>query len=215
VYYTSSMAYLLVVLFLLNLGKDAYLGRLLDIFSEKKINKLFSYVFRDDFIFSSNRIAKIARDIAGTMRVEEFSEIPAAMLCSGSNDRELFTTGPVSDILAASLLHFPIFEPKEIAGSRYHSGYPFKGAAPEDMIAAGFDEIYYVSVDSIERFSPPFDRISAFYRKYINQAYRLPADYMAKLAADKIINLSFPSGYRNIERIFETSEETAMNLLKV
>ncbi len=213
--YSSSLSYVVVALYMLLDDDDEYERQMVKIFSEDRINSLLDITFPDEHIISNSKIYRFARDIGKNRRIEIFKNVPAAMLASddGQGSR-IFSTGYFSDLITGSFLLHPVFEPVEIAGRRYHSGYPRVQARPENLLRTDVDEIIHASVRNRQKLRFHDKRILRFYEKYLEYLYEWRPDEKPDEAADRHITIEIDEDTPRVEKIMKLSEEISNKLLK-
>jgi len=213
IFYSSAFSYFLIALFHLSRDEKDFKKRIKGFFSEEKINSFLDVTFPDKFIFKKNSISKYAADIAGNSRIEMFKNIPAALLCGENNNRRVFSTGYVRNILEASFCLEPLFESASIAENKYHSGYPFQKVCVEDLFRCDLDEIVHVSFKNSEKIKFKKGRLLEFYTRYIDFVSGMESGDSGNLSDRKVV-LEFSETRLNSDKIFDVSKEAAAGILK-
>ncbi|MDY6935214.1 MAG: cyclic nucleotide-binding and patatin-like phospholipase domain-containing protein [Spirochaetota bacterium] len=213
--YSSSWGFFVISLFLLGSDISQFKKNVLKFFSEERINSFLDISFPDEYIFKNNKIIRFVNEIAGNNRLEVFRTLPVVMLTEeGNYNKRVFSTGLFRELLSASFLLYPIFEPLKIAGRYYNSGYPIKYVKVEDLFRMDVDEIIYASANISDSLKFGETRILPFYKKYIDHIYNRRNSCKISHVADKKICLEMDEKDYNLKEIIAKSEEIAYGLLE-
>jgi len=178
--YTSSYSYFLLCMFLLSDDYNSLKENMRKFFSPEQFNKNFEITFPEKYIFKSGRILKYASELAGSKRVEMFHSLPLSYVNSGGTQR-LFSTGSLSQLMAASLVSEPLFEPVRIADKKCSSGFPGSYVLPSHLLRTEAAEIFNISISNKEKLSFTDDKYSRFFTNYLesSEEQKLPQpEYM-------------------------------------
>jgi hypothetical protein len=213
--YTSSYGYIVLSLYLLSGGKSEFRKRMEQLFSPERLNKLLDITFPSEYVFKKDVISKLAGEICGENRLEMFREMPVAMLGrNGMEERRLFSTGYLRDMITASFCLYPIFEQVEILGGRYNSGYPDFRVRVEDLFRVDVDETVYVSVDNSMTMSYRDGKLMNFFSGYLSCVEERAVDDKVSDLSDVSMVLEVSEKDIRLDRIYDSSLEIADKLLK-
>lgn len=167
-FYSSSWSYIITALFLMS-GKEDFEDNFIKFFSESRINGFLDITFPEEYIFKNSKIYRYMHDLAGSDRIESFKCIPVAMLMDNNRNRRICSTGYIKDLITASFLIDPVFDPLEISGSYYNSGYPLTVKAG-DILRTDIDEVIYVSLrKDLSRLNEV--KLLKFYKSFTDNLY--------------------------------------------
>ena len=167
--YSSSWSYLATALYVISQDRDTFEKNFAALFAEEKLKSFLEVSFPDEFLYKSGRVKSFIGEMAAESRIEHYSVIPAAMASDTvSGSARMFSTGLIRDLFAASFIT-DIFEPVEIAGMQYNSGYPRKFVRPEHLLRTDTDIIRSVIVNNKQRLGFGEKRIPEFFRGYIDR----------------------------------------------
>jgi len=213
--YTSAYGYIVLSLFLLSGGKTEFRKRMEQFFSEDRLNRLLDITFPADCVFKNNAVAKLAGDVCGDSRIETFRHLPVVMTGQdGADDRRMFSTGYLRDAVAASFSLYPIFEQTEIAGRRYHSGYPDYRVRVEDLFRVDVDEVACVSVDNAAVPGYRDGTLIGFFARYLAGVEKRSAGDRGSDLSDASFAIEVSERDIRIDRILDSSQEISEKLLK-
>ncbi len=213
--YTSAYGYIVLSLYLLSDGKNEFRKRMEQFFSEDRMNRLLDITFPADCVFKNSAVSKLAGEMCGDSRIETFSQMPVAMMGrDGTEDRRIFSTGYLRDMVAASFCLYPIFEQTEIKGGRYNPGYPDYRVRVEDLFRVDVDEVVYVSVNNGSTLGYHDGKLISFFARYIASAEARTADEKVSDLSDASHVLEVSEKDVQIDRILDSSQELSEKLLK-
>ncbi len=213
-FYTSSMSFFVLSLYLLSDDIEDFEKSLIRFFSESKLNNILEITFPEINVFKSNRIYKFAAEIAEDKRIEFFETMPLVMLTDEFNNRRMFSTGYFKDLLAASFLIYPVFESLSIDGNNYTSGFPVHFVRAEEILRTDIDDIIFSSINNKDKIEFSDERILKFFSKYLNYMYYFHSRKASHNILNKNINLEINEREFRIERIIQLSEDISNRLLK-
>ncbi len=208
-FYSSSYGYILMVLYIVSRDIGEFKKRVVEFFSERRINNLLEIVFPEQHIFKKDRLMKYSAELCGESRIENFKTIPVAKLMnSATGSSRLFSTGLLKEIFASSFLIYPAFEPQKLGSEYFDSGYPLNSVQVEDMFRSDIDEIVHVSVNSSETMEFKNERVLNFYKKYIDNLSAMKFAGKVGTLADKNIVIDASEKKLKVEKIIEISEKS-------
>ena len=167
--YSSSYSYFLSCLLLIFDDYNILKDNLRKFFSPEQFNKNFEITFPEKYIFKSGKILKYASELAGSKRIEMFNSLPLASLNCGGTQR-IFSTGSLSQMMAASLVSEPLFEPVKIADEECSSGYPSHYVLPSHLLRTEAAEIFNISISNKEKLSFTEDKYNRFFTGFIESS---------------------------------------------
>ncbi len=213
--YTSAYGYIVLALHLLSGSKSEFRKRIEQFFSEERLSKLLDITFPTDCVFKSNAVQKLAGEICGESRVETFSQLPAVMTgLDGTEERRIFSTGYLRDMVAASFSLYPIFEQVDIRGSRCNSGYPDCRVRVEDLFRIDVDEVVSLSVDNASTLGYRDGKMISFFARYLAGVEGRAADNRASNLSDASLVIAASEKDVRIDRILDSAEELSEKLIK-
>lgn len=214
-YYSSSLSYLIIAMFLLSKNTDEFEKVLIKTFSEEKINDLLDISFPENHIIKNGRIYKFVKEIAKDKRIEIFKNLPAVMLVNEKNQSaRLFSTGYFSDLLTASFLLYPVFESYKISGNSYHSGFPGRKARVEDLLRTDIGEAIFISIKNKKQLQFKGNRLLKFFIKYLEYLYIWQSQESFNEMAEKNILIEIEENEFKVKKILKLSEESINKWLK-
>jgi hypothetical protein len=209
--YSSSWSYIITLVYILSGDQESFESNFVKLFAEEKIISLLEVTFPDEHVYKNGKINNYAGDIAGDKRIEHYSMLPAVMLADHENkSRRIFSTGFIRDLFTSSFL-LDIFEPKNIAGSFYYSGFPLNYVKPEDLLRTDIDNIRSVCINNKKKIGFGEKKISKFFKGYIdnlNNEYIYPGfitsknDFFIDIAIDKY----------NVKEILDLSKDICKDM---
>ncbi|MBP7738277.1 MAG: hypothetical protein KA369_20045 [Spirochaetes bacterium] len=213
--YTSAYGYVVLALHLLSGGKSEFRKRIEHFFAEERLSKLLDITFPTDCVFKSGAVQKLAGEICGESRVETFSQLPAVMTrLDGTDERRIFSTGYLRDMVAASFSLYPIFEQVDISGSRCNSGYPDCRVRVEDLFRIDVDEVVSVSVDNGSALGYRDGKLISFFARYLASVEGRAAEDRASNLSDASLVIAVSEKDVRIDRILDSAEELSEKLIK-
>ncbi len=213
VIYTSSYNLIIASLFLLCKDINEFKKWIIRIFSTDRFKSILDVTFPDKYIFKTDKVFKLADEIAGNARIEFLKILAITLAADEKQKRRLFSTGYFRDIIAASIAMFPLFEPVEISNKYYTSGFPLHYARAQDLLRNDVDVIIHATF-SRQKPARNEGRIG-FYNNYVDYMHALIRPYGLINGTDYNIEISIDENEYNIEKIIELSEEIAANVLGV
>ncbi len=215
VLYSSGMSFGPAALFALKEDENTFLEAAEDLFSEERLNAMIDITFPDGFVIKSAGAERYARELAGDSRIEMFRTLPAVMLADGDGKgARLFSTGSLAGCIAASFMLYPVCETVEMAGDRYHSGFPARKARPEDLLRTDVDEIVSVSVRNRARLRFREKRVLKFYDSFLDHSARVLPEGRPGGIPSKNVVIEIDESVYNLKKILELSDELSNKLLK-
>ncbi|HPI15390.1 MAG TPA: hypothetical protein PL135_12335 [Spirochaetota bacterium] len=213
--YSSGMSFAMAALFALKEDEDSFLEAAESLFSEERLNAMIDITFPDGFVIKSAGAERYARELAGDSRIEMFRTLPAVMLTDGeTGGARFFSTGNLAGCIAASFMLHPVCESVEMAGGRYHSGFPARRARPEDLLRADVDEIISISIRNRARLRFREKRVLKFYDSFLDHSARVLPEGRPGGIPSKNLVIELDEGVYNFKKILELSDELSNKLLK-
>lgn len=213
--YSSAMTYMVIALFTVLNDYDEFRKTIVKLFSEEKINSLLDVTFPDEHVIANSKIYRYTREIAGSRRIEAYAGLPVAMCADErANESRLFSTGYLRDLMAASLLLYPVFEPANFSGGLHHCGFPLTNAHPDDLLRADVDEILYASITSPERARFSDRRILNFYDRYLRYVCIQSDGRGDPIGCDGHVTLEYNEREYRATRMMELSEAIAEKIIR-
>ena len=167
--YSSSYSYFLSCLLLLFDDYNVLKDNLRKFFSPEQFNKIFEITFPEKYIFKSGKILKYASELAGSKRIEMFNSLPLSSINYGGKQR-IFSTGSLHQMMAASLVSEPLFEPVNIADKECSSGYPANYVLPSHLLRTEAAEIFNISINNKEKLSFTEEKYNRFFTAFIESS---------------------------------------------
>lgn len=166
VLYSSYFSYCIIAMYLIS-NEDDFVKRIQKLFTEERFNSLLDINFPEQFVFSNSKIIKFFHDFSKDQRIEFFKTVPIVKLCDENNERRMFSTGFMKDVLSASFLLYPIFESMNISGTRYHSGFPRETVSAEELFRTDLDDIFSIAINNKSNLGFKNNRLLDFYNNYL------------------------------------------------
>jgi len=163
--YSSSYTYFLLCMYLLFDDYQLLYNSLKRFFSPEQFNKNLEITFPENFVFKSGRILKYASELAGSKRLEMFHTLPLASVNSGGKQR-IFSTGALNQLMAASFIAYPLFEPVEMGDNLCSSGFPENYVIPAHLFRTETSEVFTVSVINKEKMTFTDEKYNNFFINY-------------------------------------------------
>jgi predicted acylesterase/phospholipase RssA len=214
VFYSSSMSFFILSLYLLSDDFEEFERNVVKFFSESRLNSILDITFPEVSVFKSSRIHKFASEIAEGRRIEFFETLPLVMLTDELHNRRMFSTGYFRDLIAASFLIYPVFESLKIDGNNYNSGFPVSFVRAEEILRTDIDSIIFSSVNNKDKLEFSDNRILQFFSKYLNYMYYFRSGKASHNILDKNINIEINEREFKIEKIIQLSEDISNRLVK-
>ncbi len=210
--YSSSISYLLLSLYMLGNDEKSLTESMRRFYSADFINKNMDISFPESFIFKSNRIKKYCNELAGGRRIEMFHTLPVCRVSSPRGDR-IFSTGEFSGMMSASYFGNSCFEPVEIAGESYNSGYPNQSVTPAELFRTDFDEIFYLHATNRERISIDDIEGNELYLKSINPEVRALEDNTCYLGPGKNLHIELSENEFKFDKIIDKTKKLTQTIV--
>jgi predicted acylesterase/phospholipase RssA len=210
--YSSSYTYFLLCLMLIYDDNSLLESNLKKFFSPEQFNKNFEITFPENFIFKSGKIIKYAGELAGSKRAEMFNPLPLANINCGGKQR-IFSTGSLSRLMAASIVEHPLFEPVEINGADCFSGYPESQVSHSHLLRTDASEIFYVSVENMERLSFSDNRYNRFFINYLESIAKKRLSHTEYIEQDKKLILEVSESDYRFDKIYEKTMKSSNKLI--
>jgi hypothetical protein len=169
--YSSAFSYFLITCYLLHQDETGFLKEIKRFYESNLTTTLLDITFPEENIFRNNRILKFCSDIAGSSRIEYFKNLPLMLGSDTHNEKRIFSTGYLSNLLAASFVMAPIFEPVKSHGSFYTNGYPLYQPAIADLFRTDTRNVFYSYISGHNQSIQQGKTIN-FFDKYIEYVYQ-------------------------------------------
>ena len=213
--YSSSLSFVMLALLHVSADVNDFKKKIVSFFSEDKINRLLDITFPDEYVFKKNLIEKYAMELCGNTRLEMFTSMPVALLCRDHDQgKELFSTGYLKEVFAASFSMSPVFESVKIGGKAYSSGFPHACAAVEDLFRTDAQEITYVAVQNSEVLSLKKGRILPFYQKFVHYFENSSRSEKINMLANKSYIINVAAKDLDLKKIISSTEESTSDFFK-
>ncbi len=210
--YSSSYSYFLSCMLLLFDDYDMLKDSLRKFFSPEQFNKNFEITFPEKYIFKSGKILRYAAELAGSKRIEMFNSLPLAYLNCGGKQR-IFSTGSLHQMMAASLVTEPLFEPVRIAEEECSSGYPVNYVFPSHLLRTETAEIYNISINNRERLSFTDDKYNRFFTGFIESSEESRFPLPEYLEQSKKLVLELSENEFKFDKIIEGTMKLSQSLI--
>lgn len=214
VFYSSSMSFFVLSLYLLSDDVNEFESNVIKFFSESRLNSILDITFPEVSVFRNSRIYKFASEIAEERRIEFFETVPMVMLTDELQRRRVFSTGYFRDLIAASFLIYPVFESLRIDSNNYVSGFPVNFVRSEEILRTDIDSIIFSSVNNKDKLELSDDRILQFFSKYLNYLYYFRSGRASRNILDKNINIEINEREYKVDKLIQISEDISNRLLK-
>ncbi len=210
--YTSSHSYFLISFFLL-LGKDNMKEGMMKFFSREQINRICDITFPDKHVFKNDKLIKYCEDLAGGKRIEMFQSLPLCRLMNIGKGERLFSSGDLPALMAASFISSPLFEPVNIHGESYVSGFPELKVSGAHLLRIEADDITYLSVRNRGNLLVD-NNILKLYASFINSRSFTDASFSGDdIYADKNLILDVSFDEFRFDKIFEETQISAESII--
>jgi MinD-like ATPase involved in chromosome partitioning or flagellar assembly len=212
--YTSTLSYLTAAVFLKTSSADEYKNIILKLLGDKKISSLFSFIFPEKNIFSSDPLRKISRDFFSDLRSDSFRvDTPLKITPDDKGGSVIIPSGQISDLMPAALSLRPLFESVRLNGEYYNSGYPGAMVKVEELYRSSVDETVYLSaVNQFPCASIP--GIPPVFLSFLDIAEGAYINVNDVDMYDHLIDLKFSEKELNIEKMFNHSYDLSIKCLK-
>ncbi len=202
--YSSSYTYFLLCMYMIFDDYQILYNNLKRFFSPEQFNRNLEITFPDKYVFKSGRILKYASELAGTKRVEMFHSLPLASINSGGKQR-IFSTGPLSELMAAAFISYPLFEPVEIGNNICSSGFPEKNALPSHLFRTEASEVFTVSFINKDKMSFTDERYNNFFVNYLESSAKQKPALPEYIEQSKKFILEVSENQFKFDRISEST----------
>lgn len=210
--YSSSYTFFLVALFLLFENSAELKENMKRFFSPEQAVRNLDITFPEKFIFSNSRIMKYAFELSSSKRMEMFHPLPLCSLETGNITR-IMSTGSLGRIMAASLTSSPEYEPVNINGSDYTSGFPGFIVKPAHLFRTGANDIFSVSVVNRENLQLPEGAYNEYYAASLRSMERLTQPVQEYTEQGKNLILDVSETEYKFDRIFNSTLKASQLLL--
>lgn len=210
--YSSSYSFFLISLFLLFENGAELKDNMKRFFSPEQTARNLDITFPEKFIFSNSRIMKYAFELASSKRMEMFHPLPLCLL-ETHNVSRIMSTGSLGKIMAASLTSSPEYQPVDINGSDYTSGFPGLRVKSAHLFRTEADEIISVSVVNRGKLQFPEGAYNEYYSAllYSMECLAPPVQEYLEPGGDLILDVS-ETEYK-FDRIFNSTLKASQLLL--
>ncbi len=210
--YSSSYSFFLISIFLLFENNPELTDNMRRFFSPEQIMRNLDITFPEKFVFSNNRILKYAFELASSERMEMFHPLPLCSLESG-NRSVIKSTGLLGRIMAASFVSSPEFQPIEIGGFPYTSGFPQKRVNPAELFRTEVDDIFSLTVVNRDNLRIPDSVYNDFYTATIRSSESISERMPEYIEHGKNLILDVSESEFKFDRIFESTLKSSQLLL--
>jgi len=209
--YSSSWTFILIALSLLIDNYEDLKKAMMKFYSPEQINKNLAVVFPKDYVFSSDKIIKYAMDLASSARMEFFSPAALGSICVDGAP-EIKSTGYLWQMIAASFISSPEFQPLTVDDRNLTSGYPYSSLSYFSLYRTDINEIYKISVKNKATLTIPQDFFNNFYSSVLNMENIIAKeDIYLRNTHNLILDVS-ESEYK-FDRIFESTLKSARTII--
>jgi len=210
--YSSSYTFFLISLFLLFEDSRELKENMKRFFSSEQIARSLDIVFPEKFIFSNSRILKYAFELASSRRVEMFHPLPLCALKSDHTKR-IMSTGSLGKIMAASLTSSPEYQPVNINGTDYTSGFPGIIVSSSHLFRTEADDIYSLSLINRENMRIPEGMYNEYYSTSIRSMEKLKPSAVEYLEQGKNLILDVSETEFKFDKVFNSTMKASQLLL--
>ena len=202
--YSSSYTFFITALFLLSDGEGELKENMKRFFSPEQAARNLDITFPEKFIFKNGRILKYSADLAAGKRMEMFHTLPVCSLSSRENHC-MKSTGPLDKVMAASLVSTPEYEPVEINGVEYESGFPSLKVKPSSLFRTCADVIFNITINNKEGLQPVEGAYNAFYSSLLKSEKTGNAVSPVYIEQGRNLILDVSEREYKFDRIFEST----------
>jgi len=211
--YSSAFSYFIIACYLLNQDEKSFLKEIQRFYSGDISTTILDITFPEENMFRNNRIIKFCGDIAGNSRIEHFNTTPLMLGANTGNNKRIFSTGYLRNLLAISFVMPTIFEPIKSHGSLYANGYPLYQPAPSDLFRTDTRNIIFSYTTGHNRHIRKGKTVN-FYDKYLEQIYQQqPVDVFANNFVNHI-EIAIDENEHDHNKIIQTAERQALIRMK-
>ncbi len=210
--YSSSYTFFLISLFLLFDNGDELKENMKRFFSPEQTAKNLDIVFPEKFIFSNNRLLKYSFELASSRRIEMFHPLPLCSLETGGVT-SIMSTGPLGKTMAASLTSLHEYQPVNINGCDYTSGFPGFSVRSAHLFRTEADDIFSVSLVNRDKLKVPDGVYNEYYSASLRSMERLSVPGEEYLEQGRNLILDVSETEFKFDRIFNSTLKASQLLL--
>lgn len=210
--YSSSYTFFLTSLFLLFENETDLKENMKRFFSAEQTAKNLDIVFPEKYIFSNSRLVKYAFELASSRRVEMFHPLPLCALTTDNADR-IMSSGSLGNIMSASLITTPDYQPVNINGAYYTSGFPGLSVHSSHLFRTEADDIFSISLINREKLRIPEGLYNEYYSASLNSMEKLSCKGDEYLEPGKNLILDVSESEFKFDRIFNSTLKASQQLL--
>lgn len=211
--YSSAYSYFTIICYLLHQNETGFLKEIKRFYEGNITTTLLDITFPEENIFRNNRILKFCSDIAGSSRIEYFNSLPLMLGADIHNEKKIFSTGYLRNLLAASFVMSPVFEPVKSHGSFFTNGYPLYQPAIADLFRIDTRNVFYSYISGHNQSIRQGKTIN-FFDKYIEYAYQQqPIDSLTNNFTN-YIEIAIDEKEKDHNKIIQDAEGQALKRMK-
>lgn len=210
--YSSAFSYFIIASYLLHQDEQRFLKEIKRFFSGDITTMLLDITFPEENIFRNNRIMKFCGDIAGNSRIEHFNSMPIMLGADIRNGKRIFSTGYLRNLLAASFVISPVFEPIKSHNSFYANGYPLYQPAISDLFRTDTRNLYYAYISGHNQYIRQGKTVN-FFDKYLEHTYQQHVDLPANNFSN-YIEIAIDEKEKDHNKIIQNAEHQAISRMK-
>jgi len=210
--YSSSYTFFLISLFLLFENSEELKENMKRFFSPEQTARNLDIVFPEKFIFSNNRILKYSFELASSRRMEMFHPLPLCSIETGSVNN-IKSTGSMGKIMAASLTSSPEYQPVNINGNDYTSGFPGFTVKSAHLFRTEADDIFSISLVNRDKLKMPDGVYNDYYSAHLRIMEQISVAGEEYLEQGKNLILDVSETEFKFDRIFNSTLKASQLLL--
>lgn len=210
--YSSSYTYFMLCMYMLCDDYQLLYNNFKKFFSPEQFNKNMEITFPENYVYRSGRIRKYTSELAGTKRAEMFRSLPLASINSGGEQR-IFSTGLLNELMSASFVSEPLFEPARICNTDCFSGFPDNSVIPSDLFRTEASEIFSLSFINRGKMTFKDERYNNFFINHMESSAKhktIRPDYIDQ--SRKLI-LEVSENEFKFDRISENTMKTSQMII--
>jgi hypothetical protein len=210
--YSSSYTFFLMSLFLLFEDESELKVNMKRFFSPEQAARNLDIVFPEKYIFNNSRLLKYSFELASSRRIEMFHPLPLCSLETAGSSR-MVSTGSLGKAMAASMTSLPEFQPVNINGYEYTSGFPGFSVRSAHLFRTEADDIFSVSLVNREKLGMPEGAYNEYYSALMMTMGRMASPGEEYLEQGKNLILDVSETEFKFDRIFNSTLKASQLLL--
>ena len=207
-----SYSFFLLSLFVLFENSSEFKDNMKRFFSPEQTARNHDITFPEKYIFNNNKIMKYTFELASSGRMEMFNPLPLCSIQKGKINR-MISTGSLGKIMAASLVSYPDYQPVEINGDNYVSGFPGLISNPAHLYRTEADDIFSISINNREELQIPEGVYNDYYSTSLQASEKLLQDSSPYLEPGRNLILDVSETEYKFDKIFNSTLKASQLLL--